>query len=112
MTANSILADKRRTHGGNQAVDAVINLGVDVIGTTGQHHNGLVLGPCQSNNSLAPLLDLGFEGIVGRKGRLHSLMQLLFRNISIFPVEELVQLLHQHLFVQQAQIIKEEMGLA
>ena len=90
----------------------MINLGVDVIGTTGQHHNGLVLRPSQSHNVLAALLDLCFKGIIGSKGGVHSLLQLIFSNISIFLMEELIELLHQHLFVQQAQVIKEEMGLA
>ena len=89
----------------------MINLGVDVIGTPGEHHNRLMLGTGEGNNPLAALLNLRFKGVVGSKGSIHSLVQLLFRNISIFPVEELVQLLHQHLFVQQAQIVEEEVRL-
>lgn len=83
MTAYGILTDEGSAHVGNQAVDTVVDLGVDVIGTACQYNDRLMLFACLGDDFLSFSLYLCFIVIKGSEGSINSLADFLLGDIRV-----------------------------
>ena len=111
MTAYGILTDEGSAHVGNQAVDTVVDLGVDVIGTSCQYNDRLMLFACLGDDFLSFSLYLCFIVIKGSEGSINSLADFLLGDIRVGLGKHFLQFFDQLLFMEQAKIIIEEMYL-
>ena len=65
QVSDGVLGDQDEAVGGNQVVDAVVDLRVDVVGTARQHDNGQALGPRLINVLLARAVNVLLIAVIG-----------------------------------------------
>lgn len=83
MTAYRILTDEGSAHVGNQAVDTVVDFGVDVIGTACQYNDRFMLFACLADDLLSFSFYLRFIVIKGSEGSINSLADFFLGDIRV-----------------------------
>ena len=112
QVAQGVLGDEDEAEGGDKVVDAVVDLGVDVVGAAADHDDGHTVGPGVGDVFLAGLADVGQVGLIGGVSGLHGRLHFLPGDAELFlhhlygPLLEVLAPPQAHVGVQEAGLLQ------